>query len=117
MSAPFENKVHGCILAFYMTYACPAQIRNQITSLDGAVFPSGLTKLWLVSFMIADFVQWCLCAMCDARAAWILRDCPCCDAAYLTSACHSQCGNQITSLDGAVFPTGLTELALVSFHV
>jgi hypothetical protein len=56
MSAPFENKVHGCILAFYMTYACPAQIRNQITSLDGAVFPSGLTKLWLVSFMIADFV-------------------------------------------------------------
>jgi hypothetical protein len=29
--------------------ACPAQDGNQITSLDGAVFPSGLTKLWLVS--------------------------------------------------------------------
>ena len=35
---------------------------------------------------------------------------------YLTSACHAQRGNDITSLDGAVFPAGLTTLHLVSFH-
>jgi hypothetical protein len=34
---------------------------------------------------------------------------------HLTSACHAQNGNQITSLDGAVFPAGLKELQLVSF--
>jgi hypothetical protein len=35
---------------------------------------------------------------------------------HLTFVCHSQYGNQITSLDGAVFPAGLTKLHLVSFH-
>ena len=35
---------------------------------------------------------------------------------YLTCARHAQEHNQILSLDGAVFPAGLTELALVSFH-
>ncbi len=35
---------------------------------------------------------------------------------HLTFACHAQGNNQITSLDGAVFPAGLTELDLVSFH-
>ena len=35
---------------------------------------------------------------------------------HLTFACHAQQSNQITSLDGAVFPAGLTELNLVSFH-
>ncbi len=34
---------------------------------------------------------------------------------HLTSACHAQNGNRITSLDGAVFPAGLL-LVLVSFH-
>jgi hypothetical protein len=57
--------------------------------------------------------------MCEASsaAAWMLRD-------YfkfalfatlrLKSACPAQDGNQITSLDGAVFPAGLTVLCLVS---
>jgi hypothetical protein len=35
---------------------------------------------------------------------------------HLTSACHAQQYNTITSLDGVVFPAGLTELWLVSFH-
>ncbi len=35
---------------------------------------------------------------------------------HLTFACHAQQSNQITSLDGAVFPAGLTYLSLVSFH-
>ena len=35
---------------------------------------------------------------------------------HLTFACHAQGENQITSLDGAVFPAGLTKLGLVSFH-
>ena len=35
---------------------------------------------------------------------------------HLTFACHAQIKNQITSLDGAVFPAGLTVLGLVSFH-
>jgi hypothetical protein len=34
---------------------------------------------------------------------------------HLTSACHVQENNQITSLDGAVFPAGLTWIRLVSF--
>ncbi len=34
----------------------------------------------------------------------------------LTFACHAQGNNQITSLDGVVFPAGLTKLVLVSFH-
>ena len=36
-------------------------------------------------------------------------------ALYLTSACHAQDGNQISRLDGVVFPAGLTFLFLVSF--
>jgi hypothetical protein len=52
--------------------------------------------------------------MCEARAVWMLRDCSCCDVASLTSACHAQGGNEITSLDGVVFPAGLMELYLVS---
>ncbi len=35
---------------------------------------------------------------------------------HLTLACHAQHLNKITSLDGAVFPAGLTGLELVSFH-
>jgi hypothetical protein len=35
---------------------------------------------------------------------------------HLTFACHAQVANQITSLDSVVFPEGLTELVLVSFH-
>jgi hypothetical protein len=47
--------------------------------------------------------------------------CGCCAIAlvatlHLTAACHAQHDNKITSLDGAVFPAGLTELGLVSFH-
>ncbi len=34
---------------------------------------------------------------------------------YLTAACDAQWNNRITSLDGAVFPAGLTQLLLVSF--
>ena len=36
---------------------------------------------------------------------------------HLTCAFHAQGHNPITSLDGAVFPAGLTTLGLVSFHV
>jgi len=35
-------------------------------------------------------------------------------ALYLTSACHAQQRNQISRLDGVVFPAGLTELRVVS---
>jgi hypothetical protein len=63
---------------------------------------------------IADFVLWCVYVMCEARAVWMLRDCSCCDVASLTSACHAQGGNHITSLDGVVFPAGLAVLSLVS---
>ena len=35
---------------------------------------------------------------------------------YLTCARHAQEHNQILSLDGAVFPAGLTMLGLVSFY-
>ena len=47
--------------------------------------------------------------------------CGCCAIAlvatlHLTSACHVQDRNKITSLDGVVFPAGLTTLYLVSFH-
>jgi hypothetical protein len=70
--------------------------------------------------MIADFVcSVCVYVMCEARsaAAWMLRECS--EFALfatlrLKSACPAQDGNQITSLDGAVFPAGLTELCLVS---
>ncbi len=34
---------------------------------------------------------------------------------HLTCACDAQQSNHITSLDGAVFPAGLTSLVLVSF--
>jgi hypothetical protein len=64
--------------------------------------------------MIADFVLWFVYEMCEARAVWMLRDCSCCDVASLTSACHVQNRNEVTSLDGAVFPARLTELYLVS---
>ena len=66
--------------------------------------------------MMADFVLWCVYAMCEARAVWMLRDCSCCDVAYLTSSCYAQFFNHITSLDGVFFPAGLTELYLVRFH-
>jgi hypothetical protein len=71
--------------------------------------------------VIAEFVEWCVYVMCEASsaAAWMLRD-------YfkfalfatlrLKSACPAQDGNQITSLDGAVFPAGLKMLDLVSAH-
>ena len=38
------------VAMLHLTFACYAQSGNQITSLDGAVFPAGLTTLWLVSF-------------------------------------------------------------------
>ncbi len=38
-------------------------------------------------------------------------------ASYVTSACHAQSGNPISSLDGVVFPAGLTLLVLVSFGI
>jgi hypothetical protein len=52
----------------------------------------------------------------EALAVWmlhlfVLRVSP----LHLTSACDAQQSNQITSLDGAVFPAGLTLLVLVSF--
>jgi hypothetical protein len=36
-------------------------------------------------------------------------------ALYLTPACHAQNDNNISRLDGVVFPAGLKELDLVSF--
>ena len=38
------------VATLHLTFACYAQDLNQISSLDGAVFPAGLTTLWLVSF-------------------------------------------------------------------
>ncbi len=35
---------------------------------------------------------------------------------HLTFAYHLQQNNKISSLDGVVFPSGLTSLDLVSFH-
>jgi hypothetical protein len=52
----------------------------------------------------------------EALAVWmlhlfVLRVSP----LHLTSACHAQWNNRITSLDGAVFPAGLTELFFGEF--
>ncbi len=60
--------------------------------------------------------------MCEARsaAAWMLRDYSEFARFFATlrlkSACPAQDGNQITSLDGAVFPSGLKILDLVSAY-
>ncbi len=58
-----------------LTFACHSQQSNQITSLDGAKFPSGLTGLHLVSFHHSRlcFVV-CLFVMCEARAVRMLHD-------------------------------------------
>ena len=65
--------------------------------------------------VLQAFVWWCVDVMCEAVAV-----CVCCAmtrvaALYLTSACHAQNGNQISSLDVVVFPSGLRTLQLVSF--
>ncbi len=106
----------SCCDVAYLTSSCHAQSFNKITSLDGAVFPAGLKKLDLVGFHDGRLCFWCVYAMCEARAVWMLRDRSCCDVAYLTSACREQRDNKITSLDGVVFPAGLTTLRLVRFH-
>ena len=104
------------VAALYLTSACHAQGSNQISRFDGVVFPAGLTKLHLVSiWLLQAFVLRFEDVMCAAVAV-----CVCCAitrvaALYLTSACHAQHGNKISSLDGVVFPAGLTTLWLVSF--
>ncbi len=61
-----------------------------------------------------SFDSWCVDVMCEAVAVCML--CNYHDVAlYLTSACHAQSYNQISSLDGVVFPAGLPWLDVVSF--
>ena len=55
------------VATLHLTCACHAQGWNQISSLDGAVFPAGLTRLWLVSFQV--FIQCLLVCVCDVRGA------------------------------------------------
>ncbi len=102
-------------VALYVTSACHAQDKNQISRLDGVVFPERLTWLDLVSFCC------CLQFFCDVwmRCVRQLR-CVCCAmmrdvALYVTSACHAQKRNNISRLDGVVFPARLFSLVLVSF--
>ncbi len=40
------------VATLHLTFACHAQERNRITSLDFTVFPAGLTKLSLVNFYV-----------------------------------------------------------------
>ncbi len=105
----------GCVAALYLTSACHAQSGNKISSLDGVVFPAGLTMLHLVS------ICYCRHLFCDMWMCCVRRlRCVCfailrVAALYLTSACHAQNNIKMSSLVGVVFPAGLTELSLVSF--
>ncbi len=55
------------VAMLHLTAACHAQSGNNITSLDGVVFPAGLTMLWLVSF---DDGRLCfVVCVCDVRCA------------------------------------------------
>ena len=56
------------VATLHLTFACHAQIKNQITSLDGAVFPSGLTELFLVSFYHRRLWYFVVC-VCYVRGA------------------------------------------------
>ncbi len=103
------------VATLHLTFAFFLQKGNQITSLFGAVFPAGLTELYLVCFHDCRLC-FVLC-VCDVRGV----RCGCCAIAlvatlHLTSAFFPQKGNEITSLADAVFPAELTELNLVSFH-
>ncbi len=44
-----------CVAPLHLTSACDAQFSNEVASLEGAVFPAGLTKLNLVSFYCCRF--------------------------------------------------------------
>ena len=63
------------VATLHLMFACYAQGNNRISSLDGAVFPAGLTELELVSFHHCRlcFVV-CVYVMCDACAVRMLRD-------------------------------------------
>jgi hypothetical protein len=51
----------------------------------------------------------------EVPAMWMLHMFVLCVAPlHLTSECDAQTGNEVTSLEGAVFPAGLTKLDLVS---
>ena len=81
------------VAALYLTSACHAQGSNQISRLDGVVFPAGLTMLWLVSFLILQaFVSWCVDVMCEAVAVCMACDDACCDV--VSDACMSCAGRQ-----------------------
>jgi len=56
------------VATLHLTFAYYAQTRNQITSLDGAVFPSGLTVLDLVRFHHCRLWYFVVC-VCDVRGA------------------------------------------------
>ncbi len=55
-----ECCVIDLVATLHLTFACHAQQGNKITSLDGVVFPAGLTKLWLVSFHVAQYACGCI---------------------------------------------------------
>ncbi len=67
------------VAALFLTSACHAQYSNQISSLDGVVFPAGLTELDLVSIcLLQAFVSWCVDVMCQAVVVCMVFDYECC---------------------------------------
>ncbi len=62
------------VATLHLTFACYAQGNNRIISLDGAVFPAGLTKLDLVSNQYCRLLSWCVFVMCEAHAVRMLLD-------------------------------------------
>ena len=79
--------------ALYLTSACHAQWSNQISSLDGVVFPAGLTTLHLVSILsLYAFVLRYVDVMCEAVAVCMLCDDSCCGV--VSDVCMSCAGHQ-----------------------
>ena len=79
---------------------------NQISSLDGAIFPAGLTWLKLVSLQWRILQKLAFFRMINRLHTLTL-------VPHVTRARDVQSGNRISSLDGAVFPAGLPWLMLV----
>ena len=82
---------------------------NQISGLQGIVFPAGLSRLDLVSFhdsacYVVGFRRYVACIL------WMFVQ------LHLISALDMQDSNRIASLKGVVFPAGLTKLDFVRFY-
>ena len=53
------------VATLHLTFACYAQESNQITSLQGVLFPAGLTELYLVNFHLSRLCF--VVCVCDVR--------------------------------------------------